>query len=513
MTAVAVGGSHEGLVALAAAVAAAAALVVPDRRRRAAAMLAGAALAALALVLLVGANPISALRARPVVVAAAVVGAAAIGGLAVLLRARPALLPALAVAAVPFRVPVPAGDGTASLLVPLYAVIAAGCLAFAADALRPAARPPSAGAPAEGAPARTLRLALAAILVLYGLQSLYSTDVDQAVESIVFFHVPFALLFLLLLDVAWTSQILRRTFGVAVALAIVCAVVGIGEFATGRLLIANEKVLEANELKPYFRVNSLFFDPNIYGRFLALAMIVLAAVLLWSRGRGRAMLLSAALATLWGGLVLSLSQSSFAALLAGLAVLAAVRWRAAPVVAAGTVAALATVAIILAAPAAVGLETGSERELDRATSGRVDLVQGALRMIGDRPVTGFGSGSFAERYRARERVRSQQAAAISHTTPLTITAEQGVVGLAAYLALLAAALATLFGNLLPTLRNRSPDVRSLARLAVGAAFVALVLHTYAYAAFLEDPLAWLLLAVGAGLGAAATPPRARPRPS
>ena len=45
-------------------------------------------------------------------------------------------------------------------------------------------------------------------------------------------------------------------------------------------------MLEANELKPYFRVNSLFFDPNIYGRFLALTMIVLAASLLWPRARG-----------------------------------------------------------------------------------------------------------------------------------------------------------------------------------------------------------------------------------
>jgi hypothetical protein len=34
---------------------------------------------------------------------------------------------------------------------------------------------------------------------------------------------------------------------------------------------------------------------------------------------------------------------------------------------------------------------------------------------------------------------------------------------------------------------------------VGAAFVALVVHTMLYAAFLEDPLAWALLGVGTGL--------------
>ena len=94
-------------------------------------------------------------------------------------------------------------------------------------------------------------------------------------------------------------------------------------------------MLEANEIKPYFRVNSLFFDPNIYGRFLALTMIVLAASLPALR-RGRQIgLVAAALAVLWAGMVLSLSQSSFAALLLGLLVLAALRWR--PLVVVGAV--------------------------------------------------------------------------------------------------------------------------------------------------------------------------------
>jgi hypothetical protein len=43
----------------------------------------------------------------------------------------------------------------------------------------------------------------------------------------------------------------------------------------------------------------------------------------------------------------------------------------------------------------------------------------------------------------------------------------------------------------------------VARAAVAAAFVALVVHTLLYAAFLEDPLAWALLAVGSALAPAA----------
>ncbi|HXR14252.1 MAG TPA: hypothetical protein VN740_06280, partial [Solirubrobacteraceae bacterium] len=41
-----------------------------------------------------------------------------------------------------------------------------------------------------------------------------------------------------------------------------------------------------------------------------------------------------------------------------------------------------------------------------------------------------------------------------------------------------------------------------ARVAILAAFVGLVVHTWAYADFLEDPIAWALLAVGAGLARA-----------
>ena len=40
-------------------------------------------------------------------------------------------------------------------------------------------------------------------------------------------------------------------------------------------------------IRNYFRVNSLFFDPNIYGRFLAIVMVVLTTVVLWSRRPAR----------------------------------------------------------------------------------------------------------------------------------------------------------------------------------------------------------------------------------
>ena len=40
-----------------------------------------------------------------------------------------------------------------------------------------------------------------------------------------------------------------------------------------------------------------------------------------------------------------------------------------------------------------------------------------------------------------------------------------------------------------------------ARAAIAAGFAALVLHTWLYAAFLEDPVTWTLLALGSALAA------------
>jgi O-antigen ligase len=496
----------EGLGLVAATVAAAVALVSLQPRRRAWAMLAALVFAGVALLPQVH----SKITERPAFAAAgAVAGLVVVVVAAWLFVRRPAALGLLALAALPFRVPVSVGGDTASLLVPLYAVTGAGVLAYALTRLRPVEEPDP--------EVRDRRLAyvawaLAAMIVLYALQSLYSQDVDTAAKNVCFFYVPFAVLFRLLVELRWTRRLLRAALGLVTGLAVLFAAVGVVEYATGHLLLVNEKVLSANELQPYFRVNSLFFDPSVYGRYEALAIVVLAAGLLWSRRPRDGWLIAATCALLWTGMVLSLSQSSFAALLAGLAVLTALRWRIRWAVAALTVAALASAAVVALTPHSVGLTSDSTSALDKATSGRASLVRGAARMARDRPLWGEGSGSFAVVFKARERVPNPERAAVSHTIPLTVAAEQGVIGVIAYLALLWAAAVMLFRRLRVALR-RHPDEPTVARAAVAAAFVALVVHTLAYAAFLEDPLTWTLLALGAALlPRAGEPPEAEPAP-
>src|SRR5262249_59714989 len=123
-----------------------------------------------------------------------------------------------------------------------------------------------------------------------------------ALEEVVFFYVPFALLFALLRGLDWTPLRLKWGGGALLGLALAFTAVGFWEFQTRRLLL-NPKVIASNQVEEYFRVNSLFFDPNIYGRFLALVMIGLASVLIWTKRPRSLAWTIAALVVLWGGLL------------------------------------------------------------------------------------------------------------------------------------------------------------------------------------------------------------------
>src|SRR4051794_13398333 len=392
----------EVLGVIAAALLAAAAIVAPSVRARAALALAALALAPVLLAADIWHSPqLSSARDRPALAAAGIIVAlAVVVALAALMARRPFVLPVLAVAALPFRIPISAGGSTASLLVPLYVVVAAGVLAYAVPRLRDEDddAPP---------PPRVLEWLLAAALVLYAVQAAWSTDFEKALQQIAFFYVPFALLFCLLREVDWTPRLIATCLGVLVALAVVFVGIGFVEYARKELFL-NPKLINASQFEDYFRVNSLFFDPNIYGRFLALVMVAIVAALLW-RERVRDIAIGGVLlALLWAGLLLTLSQSSFTALLVGLAVLGGMRWsvqRAA--VLAGALAIVGGV-FVVAAPGALPLDRGSSSSADGATRGRADLIAGGARLFASDRVLGHGWASFARESRRHENSSSRK---------------------------------------------------------------------------------------------------------
>ena len=350
-------------------------------------------------------------------------------------RAGPRCSRVAAVAALPFRVPIESGGSTANLLVPLYVVIAAGRAGLARPA---AAAAPTPASRRGSARARWSGCCWASSCSTRCRRPTRRTSTRRSSRS--------------------SSSTSRsrccsrcsRGLHVDAAAAARCLGVLVGARAGVRRrsassstrraqLLLNPKVIASNQFEYYFRVNSLFFDPNIYGRFLALVMLGLAGVLLWAR-RPRVVGAGArALAILWGGLVLTLSQSTFAALLVGLAVLAALRWGARCVALAGAGGAGGRRGASCSRSGALRIDlddadstTRRRRALRRSCEGGVDLAR-------ERPLLGWGSGAFSARVpRARERARAREATAASHTIPITVAAEQGIVGLAVYLALLVA---------------------------------------------------------------------------
>jgi O-antigen ligase len=397
-------------------------------------------------------------------------------------------------AVLPLRVPVHLGGQTSHLLVPLYLVIAAALVSLAYSALAGERAAAGDGPPGEEASTRSLAdrpevvwlyRVLAATLLLYAIQSAYSADVSNAIENACFFLVPFAVMLMLLGEVRWTERILGGVLIAVAGMALVFAGVAFAEYAARDLLLSRGDLLQSNQLHLYFRVNSLFYDPNLFGRDLALTLVALGAYLAWARGTRLPIVAAIVAGILLGALALSYSISSFGALLAGLLVVAALRWSVRWALAGGA-AILVCGAIFLLVSGTGQTDVGSAESSSTTTSGRVDLVRGGITLAGDRPIWGWGSGSFGAAFsRHIERAKTT----VSHTEPVTVAAEQGGIGLIVYVALVVLALIVLFTG----------AGGSVASAATAACFAAIVVHSLGYAAFTIDPATWALLGLGVAL--------------
>ena len=202
-------------------------------------------------------------------------------------------------------------------------------------------------------------------IVLYAIQGIHSDDFSQAASNVGFFLVPFAVLAALLSRVALDASVLRWALVIVVAEALLFAMVAFAEYGL-RELLWNDTIIEANEIHAHFRVNSLFWDPNIFGRYLAVTIVAVVAVMLWQRAVRTAAVAGGVAFVLLAALATTFSQSSLVALLAGLAVLAALRWSARWTAAVCGLAVIAAIAAI----AAGGAFDSDERRGSRSTSRR-----------------------------------------------------------------------------------------------------------------------------------------------
>jgi putative inorganic carbon (HCO3(-)) transporter len=416
--------------------------------------------------------------------AAGVVGVVAAAALAVFFRRWPWLLAMASLACAPARIPVSIGSTEANLLVPLYGVVAGGALLVAFQILRGDRRVRELG---------PMAWPLALLVAWSGLTLAWTDDLRQGAIDALFFVVPFGLLAVSVSRLPWKRRWLSLLAVQFVGMAAVFGAIGVYQWLT-RDVFWNPKVIVGNAFAPFYRVNSIFWDPSIYGRFLVLAILVCLVVVLRGRSRELALAATAAIGVVWVGLLFSFSQSSFAALIAGTVLAAAFVWQWRALVGLGLVLAVVLSVGFSAGPVRSELLDRSSAGLNNATSGRTSLLANGARIAVSHPLEGVGLGSFKRAYADRLGLRGRDPKkAASHNTPVTVAAETGFPGLLLLAWLLAAALVAPFRRVSPTFEGR-------ACLVFGLAIAAVAVHSLFYNALFEDPMFWGLLGLAA-LGA------------
>jgi O-Antigen ligase len=490
-------------VHLAAVLGAAGAVLVLVSERRAALIGGFAALAAAEVGFAIGTSD-DAVRSLIGATGAAIVlaGLLVTAGLAALFIRYPALVLPVALAAAPFRLPLDfdpthrfyvavAGNGELGRLLPLYTILAAAVVALLVRCLRESA---VSALPPE------LSLPAAAFLGVACISTLWTSDVDAAANRIAFFLLPFAALVAVVARTPFPAWMPRALAGTAVGLGVLFAGVGLWQAGARELFFFSQSLEVSNTYTPFFRVTSLFRDPSLYGRHIVLG-ISIVLVALWLR-RVNVAVAVALIAFMWAGLYYSYSQSSLASLFAVALALPA---------AAGTPRARRVIALTAAGALLVGALFVAYEVRDesarRATGDRSRRAELALRVFADHPVVGAGLGSQPRESQQLDDRPAQEERYVSHTTPLTVAAELGVIGLALYAALLVGAV-----RLVQRVYRDAPALG----LSLAAALLALFVHSLFYSGFFEDPLTWLALAIAAsylGARAYATEPAVlRPAP-
>jgi O-antigen ligase/polysaccharide polymerase Wzy-like membrane protein len=415
---------------------------------------------------LVGDEDVEILLHDPAGVALIVVGVVAAIVLAVPLARYPGVVPVALLAVAPFRVPVQLGEEEAFLLLPLYLVIAAAVLALAYRILR-GERP----AP----PPFLLAIPLAAFVTLTATSFLWTWDDRAGGIALAFFVFPFTAGLATVARAPLADWLPRALLVTLVALGTLFAAIGIYQ-AHSRTLFFGRDVEVANAYTSFFRVTSLFKDPSLYGRYLVVPIAVLLVAILVRRGRTIDWVVATGfVAFLFLGLFYSYSQSSFVALFVvtfAIAIVGADRRTRIVLLA-------CALAATLAAAGAAGAQIGGRSAKD-VTSGRSRLVDVTVEAFKERPVAGVGIGG---QPRASSEIvkKGSPSRNASHTTPLTILAELGVIGFVLYVWLLAA---TAWALVLVARVDRTLGV------GLGAVLLVLTVHSMLYAGFFEDPLTW-----------------------
>ena len=409
---------------------------------------------------------------RPALLGVGVVaGVVALAVLTLVFMRYPWLVPPIALV-IGLRVPLRTPPSPTDHLLPLYLVLAAGTIALVLRSLR-----------GNGPPNRLgyVGYALAAYVVIAAASLAWTADRDATAYAVVAFTLPLGLLAALtgtLLPLPPLTKVLPWLLIVA---ATILALVAIWQWQAQEIFW-NEKLMRTNAYGGFFRTNSLLFDPSLFGRVEALALVTIVGLLALARPRKLLILPALAAIPIFLGLATSYSQSSLLALCVGILAIACVVWRWKAVIGIGAI-------IVIVAIGALATPQGRDllhEPAQKASSARLGLVQRSIDLFEAHPIEGSGLGAFATATDKRK--------AAPHNVIAGTAAELGILGA---LALLAVLLSVLWA-----IRHRRPDADRPTHIILAALFATILAHALFYDTFFADPSTWViaaLLAAGAGL--------------
>jgi O-antigen ligase len=301
-------------------------------------------------------------------------------------------------------------------------------------------------------------------------------------------------------DLVRTPRRLRWLLGTTLASVLLISVDGLVQVATGMDVLAR---MPAGDMPGHFhRLSAAFHHANEFAVYGVSLLPVCLALALGADPMGRGRLLGwTATALLSAALLLTFSRPAAVALAISLSAFWVIRraWK--------TLAALAaaSVAGYFLLPSAVRAWVASQPSWFDALVQplRKEIWHAALQMIAAHPVTGVGVNTFVLNYARYKLPSDAQQAAYGHNLYLHLTAEIGLLGLAAFGFLLARAA----GAWRRLLASREPGVAAIAA-GVGCGvvgFLAIGLLESSLQSSRTNVWFWLWLGVLFGLGLSRAP--------
>jgi len=235
----------------------------------------------------------------------------------------------------------------------------------------------------------------------------------------------------------------------------------------------------------FWRINATFVDPNIFARFLVLAIASNLILQYFSNSKSKLSLYTVGLFVLVGELVLTMSRGGILTLGVVILFLLVMLRSRRVLIPAGIMGVLGLGAVIMNS----GLITrflNIKQELTAPGSVRMNLIKAGIDIFENSPTWGVGLGGFQKKYLADYLANpTDTSVSLSHTSAVTIAAELGWIGIISF---------SLIGiALIHTLYRVSQSIKASYVLGIGyfSWIIAIFISSQMEARFFEDPMLWL----------------------